>query len=69
MGNRGSIKDWANILGGAGLALFILYVMSQAITILTEGWPRLIVGSIGIGLMVGGKLLGSATKSADSTAG
>ncbi len=48
---------WKGMLSGAGLSLFAVYVLSQAIPINLEEWPRLAVGAIGLALLVAGFLL------------
>jgi len=58
MANRLSQPFWAGFLCGAGLALFALYVLAQAVAINLEGWPRIPVGAVGLGLLVVGFGLG-----------
>jgi hypothetical protein len=44
-------------LTGAGLALFTLYVLAQAIPITLEQWPRIALGTIGLVLAAVGFFL------------
>ena len=46
---------FAGVVTGAGLALFFMYILSDAVTITMVGWPRIAIGGVGIALwMVGG---------------
>jgi hypothetical protein len=45
---------FAGALWGAGLALFVLYVLSQAVAIALDGWPRIAVGALGLVLFAAG---------------
>jgi hypothetical protein len=40
----------AGCVTGAGLALFVLYILSQAIPITLERWPRIAVSAVGLAL-------------------
>lgn len=44
----------AGAIWGAGLALFVLYVLSHAVPIRLEGWPRIAVGGVGLVLLGAG---------------
>ena len=45
------------VLTGAGLSLFALYVLAQAIPITLEQWPRIAVGAGGLILAAAGFFL------------
>ena len=47
----------AGLLTGAGMALFALFVLSQAVPISLEHWPRIAIGAVGLGLLAAGLLL------------
>jgi hypothetical protein len=47
----------AGFVSGAGFALFVLYVLSQAVPIDLERWPRLAVGVMGLALLAVGFVL------------
>lgn len=50
------VAHFAGIVTGAGLALFVLYVLSHAVSITIVGWPRIAIGIVGLALWVGGGL-------------
>jgi hypothetical protein len=56
MGNTGTRLYLAGVLTGAGLGLFSLYVLSQAVTITLEQWPRIAVGASGLILLLAGEI-------------
>lgn len=45
---------FAAALWGAGLALFALYVLTHAVVITLEGWPRIALGVVGLSLGLAG---------------
>ena len=57
MASGGLRPYWVGVLSGAGLALFALYVLAQAVPITLEQWPRVAVGAVGLALLVLGFVL------------
>jgi hypothetical protein len=47
----------SGVLVGAGLALFILFVVAQGVTVEITGWVRVGIGAAGLVLVVAGWML------------